>query len=422
VYRLLAENSSLRRFFAAFLQSQIGTGAAAVALPLVAYQRLHSSWAISLVLLGELLPGIVLTPVCGALADRCSRRRLVVFADLLRAACYLALALTPSFALTVGFALLAGTGRALFRPTVSAALPGLVDAERRSQVTAIFWASVNSGLLIGPALAAAILLVTGPSTLLLINALTFLFSAALLANVDLGRGESLHEPEAEPRAASVWHETVTGAQAIARIPGVSLVLAVASLVVLTSAMFNVIAPLLATGPLHLRSSGYSVLMALYGAGMVGGSWFAARAGSQVASLRRRWLWGIALSGVTMSLAALAPDLAAAGLGFLLIGLAETLLVGPEMRLIQEMVGEALLGRAFGLKDVLENIALVIAFVSAAWLTSLLGVRATFLGAGLLTVALAAGARIAGAERPSVRARPRHGLRLLLASALAQRSH
>lgn len=49
---LLRERPALRRFFAAFFQSQVGTGAAYVALLLVAYERLDSSWAIALVLLG----------------------------------------------------------------------------------------------------------------------------------------------------------------------------------------------------------------------------------------------------------------------------------------------------------------------------------------------------------------------------------
>src|SRR5206468_5928676 len=126
VFTLLKEIPSLRRFFAAFFQSQIGTGAAYVALLLVAYQRLHSGWAISLVLLGEFLPGIVLAPVFGSLADRMSRRRLTISADLLRAACFVALAVVNSFVATVSLVLLAGVGTAMFRPAINAALPGMV--------------------------------------------------------------------------------------------------------------------------------------------------------------------------------------------------------------------------------------------------------------------------------------------------------
>ena len=84
------------------------------------------------------------------------------------------------------------------------------------------------------------------------------------------------------------------AQAALALPGVPVLMGVGALVVLTGAMFNVVAPLLATGPLHAGGSGYSVLMALYGLGMVAGSWTNARAGSDIDGLRRRWLIGITL--------------------------------------------------------------------------------------------------------------------------------
>ena len=91
----------------------------------------------------------------------------------------------------------------------------------------------------------------------------------------------------------------------------------------------------------------------------------------------------------MAVAALAPNFPLALMAFTLIGLGENLLVGPEMRLMQEMVTERLLGRVFGLKDVLENIAFVSAFLGAGALLSFAGVLAVFVGAGLVTIALAA---------------------------------
>jgi len=399
MFVLLKENRSLRRFFASFFQSQVGTGAAYVALLLVAYHRLHSSWAISLVLLGEFLPGIVLSPVFGSLADRVSRRRMTISADLLRAACFVALALVHSFAATVALVVLAGVGTAVFRPAINAALPGMVAPERRSQLVALFYASVNTGLMLGPALTAGMLLFTTPQVVLIANALTFVASALLLGGLDLGphAGEQAAEPE---QRRSVWAQTSAGARAVAETPGVAVVMGVGALVVLTGAMFNVLAPLLATGPLRAGGSGYSVLMALYGAGMVAGSWANARAGSEIASLRRRWLFGIALSGLAMASAALAPDFTVALVAFTLIGLAENLLVGPEMRLVQEMVAERVLGRVFGFKDVLENIAFVSAFLAAGALLATAGVRVVFVGAGLLTLALAAVGAVSFTTGPS----------------------
>jgi MFS family permease len=406
--RLLRDNPPLRRFFVAFFGSQVGTGAAYVALLLVAYQRLHSGWAISLVLLGEFVPGIALAPLFGSFADRISRRRLVVCADLVRAACFVAIAIVPSFAATVVFTLLAGVGTALFRPAINAALPGLVPPERRSELTAIFYASINTGLMLGPAVAAGLLLVTTAPVVLVLNAVSFVGSAVLLAGVDLGPWRTASEADnadsSEPGSESVWAHTRDGARAALAMPGVPVLMAVGALVVLTGAMFNVLAPLFAIGPLHAGGSGYSVLMALYGLGMVAGSWSNARAGSDIGGLRRRWLIGIGVSGVAMAVAALAPNLPLALVAFMFIGLGENLLVGPEMRLMQEMVAERMLGRVFGLKDVLENIAFVAAFVGAGALLSFAGVRAVFAGAGVVTVALAFVGAVAF-RTPRVVARP-----------------
>jgi MFS family permease len=386
---LLRENRFLRRFFISFFQSQVGTSAAYVAVLLIAYQQLHSGWAISLVLLGEFLPGIVLAPVFGSLADRMSRRRLTISADLLRAACFVALALVHSFAATMALVLLAGVGTAMFRPAINAALPGMVPPERRSQLVALFYASVNTGLMLGPALTAGMLLFTAPQVVLVANALTFVASALLLGRLDLGPHADDADATDDREPPSIWAQTGAGARAVADTPGLAVLMCVAALVVLTGAMFNVVAPLLATGPLHAGSSGYSILMALYGTGMVAGSWANARAGSEIGSLRRRWLFGIALSGLAMAAAAVAPDFATALVAFTVIGLAENLLVGPEMRLVQELVAERLLGRVFGFKDVLENAAFVAAFVGAGALLTVAGVRAVFVGAGLLTLGLAA---------------------------------
>ena len=73
---------------------------------------------------------------------------------------------------------------------------------------------------------------------------------------------------------------------------------------------------------------------------------------------------------------------------------------PEMRLVQELVAERLWGRVFGLKDVLENIAFVSAFLGAGGLLAIAGVRVVFVGAGLLTLALAALGAVCFSSAPS----------------------
>jgi MFS family permease len=395
MFSLLKSSSGLRRFFAARFQSELGTGAAYVALVLVAYQRLHSGWAVALVLLADFLPGIVLSAPFGALADRLPRRRLAIGADLLRAGAFIALALVGSFAATVGLALLAGVGTALFRPAANAALPGMVDDEQRSRATALYSALGSIGITVGPAVTALLLLFSSAALILAVNGVTFLVSAVLLSGVPLGGGSSSAlEGDSDSSGAvneSVWSSTVEGVRAAAQIPGVMTLLVIGAVSILAGALMNVAEPLLATGPLHAGSAGYSLLVAIYGAGMVAGSLANARAGSDIATLRRRLLLGNALSGVGMIASAAAPSLPWAIGSFALTGISNGLLLGPAVRLVLELVAERLLGRVFGLRDMLGNLAYVLAFLGAGVILEVIGVRAVFaLGGGALLI-LTAGA-------------------------------
>src|SRR3954471_15157960 len=127
VRAVIAKEPRARWFLLANAQSAIGTGAAVIALVVLAYDRLHSPWAISLVLLADFLPVMLLGPLFGAVADRWSRRGCAVAADTLRAGAFVGLGLVHSFEATVVLALVGGIGTALFSPAVLAALPSLAS-------------------------------------------------------------------------------------------------------------------------------------------------------------------------------------------------------------------------------------------------------------------------------------------------------
>jgi MFS family permease len=162
VVSLLRAERPSRSFFLALAQSALGTGAAYVALLLIAYDRLQSPWAISLVLLADLLPAMLLGPVFGAAADRWSRKWCAVGADVIRAGAFIAIALVDDFAATVGFAVLAGAGTALFTPATLAGLPSLVSKARLPAATSLYGAIADLGFTAGPGIAAAFLIVAGP--------------------------------------------------------------------------------------------------------------------------------------------------------------------------------------------------------------------------------------------------------------------
>lgn len=398
----LLKTHGLRRFFLAHFQSELGTGAAYVALMLVAYHRLHSGWAISLVLLADFVPGIALGATLGAFADRLPRRRLMIGADLLRAGAFVGLAVIPSFGATVVLALFAGLGSTMYRTSVNAALPGMVSEEQRSPATALYGMNCSIGMTVGPALTALVLLFAPATLVLAANGVTFLISAAVLRTLRIDRDDaSPAQSSPEPDRASLWSSTIQGVQSARRIPGVSVLLCISCGAVLAGALMNVAEPLLAVGPLHAGNSGYSVLVAVYGASMAAASAATARAGSSVNRLRRWLMVGMAVQGVGMIGSAAAPSLGFATVSFALTGVGNGLLAGPEVRLLQELAGNRLLGRVFGLRDTLINSAYVLAFVSAGAVLAALGVQAIFAlgGAGLLalTAAVSLGFRPARAR-------------------------
>lgn len=387
---LLRTEPRARWFFAALAQSSLGTAAAYVALLVIAYERFHSPWAISLVLLAEFLPAMFLAPLLGAAADRWPRKRCAVAADVVRALAFVGIAWVDSFGATVVFALLAGAGTALFRPAVLAALPGLVSSGRSAAATSLYGAITDFGYTAGPALAAAILLAVGAEGLLVLNAATFAVSAAVLMRLSFGEGGAeVDGADPEPRA-SLLRESREGLRTTAALAGIRVIAATVGVAMFFGGVYNVIELPFATNDLATNASGYSILIALYGLGFIVGS-LRGSEGGRSSSLKRRYLQGLALTGAGGLLAGLSPTLVPALAGFVIGGFGNGLFVVHQRLLIQAEVPSRLQGRVFAVTDGLMSWGFAVAVLVAGALTALAGARPLMLATGVGEVALAAGA-------------------------------
>ncbi len=99
--------------------------------------------------------------------------------------------------------------------------------------------------------------------------------------------------------------------------------------------------MLATVSLHGGSSGFSILVSAYGVGMVAGSVYTSRLGSRLGTLRAHFLIAVALTGIAMLGCAASGNLAEALAPFALAGFANTVIIVPQSRLLQELVAERL---------------------------------------------------------------------------------
>jgi MFS family permease len=364
-------------FFVALAQSSLGTGAAYVALLLIAYERWHSPWAITLVLLADLVPAMVLGPVFGAAADRWSRKWCTVLADLIRCGAFLGIALADGIELTIVFALLAGTGTAMFTPAALAALPGLVQRPRLPAATSAYGALADLGFTAGPGLAAVALLFVSPEWLTAVNGLTFMVSALLLARLRFGAAPAA----ADGRRRSLLREAREGLRATAGMTGIRVILLASAAALFFAGLFNVAELPFAEDVLEAGDVGYSVLVAVFGAGFIAGSLTGSRGGAAPA-LKRRYGIGLCVLGLGFMASGVAPELATACAAFGLAGFGNGVVLVYERLLVQATVPDHLAGRVFGVKDALTAWAFGIAFVVAGGLISVMGVRELLVAAGV----------------------------------------
>jgi len=381
-------------FFGVLTQSALGNGAGYVALLLVAYDRYHSPWAISLVLMADLLPAMFFGPLLGAVADRFSRKWCVVISDILRAVAFGGIAFTGDLKTTVVLAAVAGLGNGLFRPAALAAIPSLVRPERVPAATAVFGGVDDIGFTLGPALAAGLLLVVDAETVTAFNGATFGISALVLARVPFGARPAADVTPAPGRLMpSLLRETREGMRAAAAERGLRVVMISSAVTLLFCGVFNVAELLFAQDELDAGASGFSVLAALFGFGFLGGSLAGARGGT-TARLKRGYLAGLVVLSTGFIGSALSPGIWAAALCFVATGFGNGLVLVHERLIIQAVISDTLAARIYGVKDALTAWAFGLAFASGGGLVEAFGVRPVLLVAGLGSAATAAGAVIA----------------------------
>ncbi len=157
----LRRSRDFRRLVSGELVSVLGTQLTTVAVPYQVYQLTHSSLVVGLVSITQLFPLIAGSLLGGSVADAMDRRRLLMAAQVLMAACSAGLAvnadlgpsLWPLFvlpALAAGFSGLDSAGR-------NAIVPNMVRRSEVSTANAIFQSLFQLGLVAGPALAGLLL-------------------------------------------------------------------------------------------------------------------------------------------------------------------------------------------------------------------------------------------------------------------------
>ncbi|WP_230530504.1 MFS transporter [Microvirga roseola] len=208
----LWHNPDFMRLWAAQSLSAIGARFTREGLPIIVALTLDAS-AMDLALLVALsaLPGVVLSPFVGAWIDRTRRRQVLILADLVRAAALATLPImawfgTVTIGQVIGVATVVALFSMVFQTADNAYLPTVIERDQLLDSNAKLATTDAFAEVAGPAMAGVtIQLLTAPFAIL-IDALSYLWSAALLGSI---RRKEIPVATGE-HAPDLWRETKEG--------------------------------------------------------------------------------------------------------------------------------------------------------------------------------------------------------------------
>lgn len=165
--------------------SVLGDRMVAVALAFAVLELGGSPSQVGLVLAAATVPLVASVLVGGVVADRLSRRTVMVAADVLRFATQgaMAAALIADVAevwMLAAFAALTGIGTGFFNPASTGLLPELVAPAQLQPANALRSSAVSAGEILGPIAAGVLVATAGAGVAIAVDAATFAASAACL--------------------------------------------------------------------------------------------------------------------------------------------------------------------------------------------------------------------------------------------------
>lgn len=182
-WSLIRENRNFRLLWSAQIISELGDWFYSIAIYSLLLELTGSAKSVAYAFVLQVLPQFFVAPAAGVLNDRMSRKRVMIFADLVRAAVVLSMLfaqrreLVPViYALLFAETLMWG----FFEPARSAVIPNITSADRVVVANTLSSTTWSINLAVGSAVGGAVGVAFGRNTVFVVNALSFLASAYLL--------------------------------------------------------------------------------------------------------------------------------------------------------------------------------------------------------------------------------------------------
>lgn len=379
-------SADLRRLQVGWSASSIGGWAFMVALSVHAYGE-GGAAAVGLAALVRMLPAGFAAPLAGLLADRHSRRDVLIVSCAGRAAALAgiaaAVAAEAPLALVLVLAAVVTVLQTAHRPAQAGLVALLARTPSELAAANAVWSGLdNAGFVLGALLGGALIAAAGTAAVFSVTAAAFVVAAVALAAI-------ARDPVPAHRDdLSGAREIAGGLRAVRADPALALVVGVGTATAFVEGIVDVLIVVVALTLLELGDAGVGWLNAAWGLGGLagGGAALALLHGGRVGAGLAR---GAALAGLSLLALAALPEPAAAIVLLVAFGVGYALVEIAALTLVQRLASDELLARVFGVTESLYWVATGLGAIVAPLLIAGLGVRGALALAGGCLLALAA---------------------------------
>jgi MFS family permease len=226
---LLRGNRSFRQLWLGQVVSQMGDWFDTIALYTIILQLSGSGRAVGLLLVARFLPSVIFGSLSGVVADRFSRRSIMIVSDLLRAVVvlgFLFVRRADQLWIVYFLTVLQLALSTFFEPAKTAVIPSIVSDRELLSANAISSVTWSAMLTLGAAIGGLVTGWFGTDVAFILDALTYLLSAALIASVRIPKRPPREKQKLTVSRALGITETIEGIRYVKRRPSVLALLMV----------------------------------------------------------------------------------------------------------------------------------------------------------------------------------------------------
>ncbi|MGL4992159.1 MAG: MFS transporter [Sarcina sp.] len=300
------------------------------------------------------LPWAFLSPFTGVLADKFSKKKIMIFCDILRGILGIALFFTNNIFLFYAITLAMSIINVIFAPAVSGFIPFIVEKDELDDINSIYAGNRELAFLIGPAIGGLLVSLFGPSIVFIINGISFILSGVseIFLTVD-GYIENK-----DTNQIKVFENMKQGYLYIQKNIDIKFIILFFGTIALSFGSFRILIPNHIVNQLGISDSGYGMFVTVTGVGSTIGALLIPRL-LKYFKVLELMIWGVISYGILYFIFIFMKSVGIALFLYFLTGFSVVLINVCSEIYLQKNVDKEYIGRVISLNMTFSNITLLL---------------------------------------------------------------